>query len=123
MEAPIFKGSRSTQSGPCLAGVFSLCFRLLFTFWVTPENELAKRYLRYSHLFYRRILRVPKRLTPSPCSQHFKILCIGPVSQGDVARYTRTLAGGWIIAARAIRQAPRGAWRHPCLAQSATAPP
>src|ERR1700722_15000655 len=83
MEAPIFKGSRSTQSGPCLAGVFSLCFRLLFTFWVTPENELAKRYLRYSHLFYRRILRVPKRLTPSPCSQHFKILCIGPVQYGS----------------------------------------
>ena len=53
--------------------------RVVHYFWVTPENELAKRYLRYSHLFYRRILRVPKRLTPSPCSQHFKILCIGPV--------------------------------------------
>src|SRR3974377_993089 len=45
VEAPIFKGSGITVSAPCPQGVFSLCFRLFFTFWVTPENESAKRQL------------------------------------------------------------------------------
>src|SRR5215469_14294291 len=35
-----------TASAPCLADVFPLCCRLFFTFWVTPENESAKRQLR-----------------------------------------------------------------------------
>src|SRR3974377_587364 len=45
VEAPIFKVSGITVSAPCPQGVFSLCFRLFFTFWVTPENESAKRQL------------------------------------------------------------------------------
>src|SRR3974390_3132757 len=45
VEAPIFKGSGITVSAPCPQGVFSLSFRLFFTFWVTPENESAKRQL------------------------------------------------------------------------------
>src|SRR3974377_138187 len=45
VEAPIFKGSGITVSAPCPQGVFSLCFRLFFTFWVTPENESAKHQL------------------------------------------------------------------------------
>src|SRR5215469_10403787 len=46
VEAPIFKGPATTDSIPCLADVFSLCSSVFFTFWVTPENESAKRQLR-----------------------------------------------------------------------------
>ena len=51
MEAPIFKGPGAGASAPCSGGTFSLCFRLSFTVWVTPENEFAKRQLRYSTCF------------------------------------------------------------------------
>src|SRR5213594_2166245 len=37
-----------TCSAPCLAGFLSLCSLLLFTVWVTSENQLAKLVLRGS---------------------------------------------------------------------------
>src|SRR5450755_2808595 len=37
-----------TAAAPCLAGLLSLCFFLLITVWVTPENQLAKLALRGS---------------------------------------------------------------------------
>src|SRR5215471_12762892 len=37
-----------TASAPCLAGVLSISFCLLFTVWVTPENQLAEFALRGS---------------------------------------------------------------------------
>src|SRR5260370_38023296 len=46
--APILLGSATNSSSPCLTGLFSLCFLLFFTVWVTPENRLAKLALRGS---------------------------------------------------------------------------
>ena len=51
MEDPILKGSGAIAPTPCMARFFSLCSRLLFTFWVAPENEFAKRHLRFSTCF------------------------------------------------------------------------
>ena len=62
VEAPIFKGSGAAVSAPCLAGVFPLCFRLFFAFWVTPENGFAKRHLRCSTCFNAGFSGVPNRL-------------------------------------------------------------
>ena len=51
VEAPILKASGLTASTPCVTQRFSLFSRLLFTFWVAPENEFAKRQLRFSTCF------------------------------------------------------------------------
>src|SRR5215831_16716970 len=48
VEAPILLGSDLTSSGPCLALLLSICFLLLITVWVTPENRLAELALRGS---------------------------------------------------------------------------
>jgi hypothetical protein len=48
VEAPILMGPELTAPSPCMARLFSLSSRLLFTFWVAPENEFAKRQLRFS---------------------------------------------------------------------------
>jgi len=48
VEAPILLGSAMSSSAPCLAGFLPLCSFLLFTVWVTPENQLAKVALRGS---------------------------------------------------------------------------
>src|SRR5580692_10043253 len=48
VEAPILMGPELTAPSPCMARLFSLSSRLLFTFWVAPENKFAKRQLRFS---------------------------------------------------------------------------
>src|SRR6185295_4992622 len=48
VEAPILLGPAMSSSAPCLAGFLPLCSFLLFTVWVTPEDQLAKVALRGS---------------------------------------------------------------------------
>jgi len=44
----ILLGPAMTASAPCLAGALSISFIVLFTVWVTPENQLAELALRGS---------------------------------------------------------------------------
>src|SRR3954470_2533159 len=65
VEAAILKGSGLTPPTPCVTRLFSLSSRLLFTFWVAPENEFAKRQLRSSTCFNAGFSGSPKRLPRS----------------------------------------------------------
>ena len=52
MEAPIFKGSALAATTPCLAfGLIVMLSIVIHLLALTPENELAKRHLRYATCF------------------------------------------------------------------------
>src|SRR5713101_9540072 len=71
VEAPILKASGLTAPTPCVTRLFSLSSRLLFTFWVAPENEFAKRQLRFSTCFNAGFSGSPigyPRSSPHTCS-------------------------------------------------------
>src|SRR5258708_22188050 len=61
---------------------FSLCCFLSFTVWVTPENGIAKRQLRYSSVLTQdsRSLQTVSLLSSPVAPQ---ILCIGPLSSSS----------------------------------------
>src|SRR5258708_552372 len=64
---------------------FSLCCFLSFTVWVTPENGIAKRQLRYSSVLTQdsRSLQTVSLLSSPVAPQ---ILCIGPLEPGASSR-------------------------------------
>ena len=43
MKPLILLGSGTMSSGPCLTGVFSLCFFLFVTIWVTSLGSILRR--------------------------------------------------------------------------------
>jgi hypothetical protein len=111
VEAPILLGSAITSSAACLPGCLSLCFFLLITVWVTPENQLAKLALRGSSVLPQDF-RGPQMGFAFRWAGVAQFLCIiqlqhslsrrPPTCQGGYRKFYILLMG--VVAARKIRR-------------------
>ena len=87
MEPLILLGSGAMTSGPCLTGVFSLCFLLFVTIWVTSLGSIL-RSCNFAELqFYPMFSGSPKWFALLPPSDQPRRRRIAQVPQNPSVRF------------------------------------